>query len=96
MSINITAIVKSKTDSIESVKEHLIAMAENSKNEKNCLQYDLHQDANDPAVFIFHEIWESEAALATHNTQPYIREFVAKSESLLATPLTIFKTNKIR
>lgn len=95
MKINITAIVKSKIDSIEEVKSHLIEMATNSKNEDACLQYDLHQDKENPTYFFFHEIWESEEALALHNEQPYIKKFVARAAEILAEPVLVYKTNKI-
>lgn len=95
MKINITAIVKSNPDSIEETKNFLTEMALHSKKEDACIQYDLHQDKENPTLFIFHEIWESEEGLALHNTRPYIRGFVERASEILAEPVTIYKTNKI-
>lgn len=95
MKINLTAIIKSKPESREEVKVLLLNMVENSKKEKACLQYDLHQNQEDDAVFIFHEIWENEAGLELHNTQPYIQKFIRESGNLISEPILIYKTDKI-
>lgn len=92
MKINITAIVKSKPDTIEEVKSYLTEMAINSKNEKACIQYDLHQDSENQTHFFFHEIWENGESLALHNTQPYIQRFVVRASEILAEPVLVYKT----
>ncbi|RZK12391.1 MAG: antibiotic biosynthesis monooxygenase [Flavobacterium sp.] len=95
MKINITAIVKSNPNSIEETKMLLTEMAVNSKKEKACIQYDLHQDKENPSFFIFHEIWESEEGLAFHETQVHFQKFKAKTSALLAEPIIVYKTDKI-
>ena len=95
MKINITAIIKSKPETTEATKEILTEMAINSKNEKACIQYDLHQSIEEPTHFFFHEIWENEESLALHNTKPYIMKFVKQAETILAETPEIYKTNKI-
>ncbi len=95
MQINITAIVKSKPEMLEETKELLTEMAVNSKKETACMQYDLHQDRENPILFVFHEIWESEEGLALHEAQPYFQKFVAVAPELLLHPITVFKTNLI-
>lgn len=95
MRINITAIVKSNPNSIEETKNLLTEMAINSKQEEACIQYDLHQDKENPAYFFFHEIWESGEGLALHNTQSYIQKFAARASEILAEPVAIYKTEKI-
>lgn len=95
MKINITAIIKSKPETTEVTKEILTEMALNSKNEKACIQYDLHQSIEEPTCFFFHEIWEDEESLALHNTKPYILKFVKQAETILAETPEIYKTKKI-
>lgn len=95
MKINITAIIKSKLETVESTKELLTEMAINSKNEKACIQYDLHQSIEEPTHFFFHEIWENEEGLALHNTKSYIMKFVKQAETILAETPEIYKTHKI-
>jgi len=95
MKISITAIVKSKIETLQETKNILAEMAVDSKKEQACMQYDLHQDKENPALFIFHEIWENETGLALHETQSYFQNFRIKASELLAGPIIVYKTNKI-
>lgn len=95
MNINLTAIVKSKPEHTEEVKAYLLNMVDNSKKEEACLQYDLHQNNEEPTIFVFHEIWKDKEGLEAHNSQPYIQDFVKASEGLLEENVLIYKTQKI-
>jgi len=95
MKINITAILKSKPETIEITKALLTEMAVNSKQETACLQYDLHQSKEEPQYFFFHEIWDNEEDLELHNAKPYIQKFAEKASEILAETPKIYKTDKI-
>lgn len=95
MKINITAIIKSKPETIETTKALLTEMAVNSKQETACIQYDLHQSKDEPEYFFFHEIWDNEDDLDLHNAKPYIQKFIEKASEILAETPKIYKTNKI-
>lgn len=84
MKINITAIIKSKPETVEHTKEILTEIAISSKNEKACIQYDLHQSIEEPTHFFFHEIWENEKGLALHNTKSYIMKYVKQAETIFS------------
>lgn len=77
MKIYLTALIKSKPEHTTEVLELLQNMVINSRKETACLQYDLHQDNDDKNTFVFYEIWNSEAELAHHNEQPYLKAFIA-------------------
>ncbi|MFH7524990.1 putative quinol monooxygenase [Aeromonas enteropelogenes] len=47
--------------------------------ESGCLRYQLHQDLDHPHSWMLYEVWESEAALTTHQSQPHFIEFLAKT-----------------
>jgi len=93
MSIYLTAIVKSKPEAKEELSKILLYMVVQSKKEKACIQYDLHEDTS-LDLFIFHEEWADQAGLDLHNQQEYLLNFVAKS-SELTTEIVIHQTNKI-
>lgn len=95
MKINITAIIKSKPETIEITKALLTEMAIHSKQEMACLQYDLHQSQENPEYFFFHEIWDNAEDLELHNFKPYILKFAEQAPSLLAETPKIYKTTKI-
>ena len=95
MKINLTVIVKSKPESIETMKSLLQDLVLNSRKETACIQYDLHQDLEEPNVFIFHEIWEDQNGLDNHNQQPYIKSFLENSKSLFQEPTLFYSTTKL-
>jgi len=95
MAIHLTAIIKSRPEHTEEVKTYLLNMALHSKKEEACLQYDLHQNNEEPNIFVFHEIWKDAKGLEEHNAKPYIQDFVKASEALLEENVIIYKTQKI-
>jgi len=71
MEVNLTVILKSKSECRTELKAILKNLTENSKKESGCLQYDLHQNIEDPNVFILHEIWKNKKGLDLHKEQLY-------------------------
>jgi quinol monooxygenase YgiN len=45
-------------------------------SEPGTLAYLVHRDASSPGVRVFYELYENEAAFATHETQPHVRRFL--------------------
>ena len=76
MIINLTVILKSKSEFRDELKTNLENLVKNSRKETACLQYDLHQSIDDPNVFIFHEVWANKEGLDFHNKQLYLQEFI--------------------
>ncbi|TRX16715.1 antibiotic biosynthesis monooxygenase [Flavobacterium franklandianum] len=95
MPINLTVILKSKTESIETLKSHLLDLVQKTKKETACLQYDLHQSDQEPNTFIFHEVWENQSGLDHHNQQPYIQSFFQDAKLYLQETPIVYKTNKL-
>ena len=95
MQINLAVILNSKSEYREEMKIILENLAENSKQEEACLQYDLHQNIEDINVFLLHEVWKSKKGLDLHNEQSYLLEFIQKTDLFLEEKPTIFKTSRI-
>ena len=95
MMIHLTAILKSKEEFTEKVKEYLENLVENSRKESGCLQYDLHQDIENSNVFIFHEVWQNQEIFDLHNSQHYVKDFFELAPNLLEEKPAIFFTNKL-
>jgi quinol monooxygenase YgiN len=57
---------------------------ESSRREPGCLQYDLHQSSENPAQFMLHETWESDAALARHFETPQMKEWAKRRDAIVA------------
>ncbi|KRD12567.1 antibiotic biosynthesis monooxygenase [Flavobacterium sp. Root901] len=90
--ISITAIIKSKQENIDEVKNLIQNLVTQTRKEEACIRYDLHAADN---VFIIWEEWKDQAGLDIHNSQPYLQEFIQKSESLAAAPIQVYKTAQI-
>ncbi|MBC6110672.1 putative quinol monooxygenase [Pedobacter fastidiosus] len=93
MSIYLTAIVKSKADKIAELRSILLDMVSNSRMEKACIQYDLHESLAEN-TFIFQEEWADQSSLDAHNKQSYIQAFVKKAGALTDS-VVIYKTDKL-
>lgn len=80
----VTLVVKvvAKKDSVEELKRELLKMVEPTRREEGCMEYNLHQDNENPAVFFFYENWKSEEALEQHIAMPHFQGFVAATGSL--------------
>lgn len=46
-----------------------------SRAEPGCIEYHMLRDREDPTLFIFYEVWASQAALAEHTALPHMRAF---------------------
>lgn len=95
MKLYLIAIIKSKPEfqtEVQVMSENLVVQ---SNQESACIQYDLHQSTSDNNVFVFYEIWESQAGLDFHNAQAYIKAFVEVIPQKLQEAPTIYITKKI-
>lgn len=95
MEINLTVIIKSKSEYREELKLILENLVAQSRKETACLQYDLHQNIDHPNIFVFHEVWKNKEGLDLHNMQSYLQEFIQKTDLFLEENLTIYKTLRI-
>ena len=87
--ISITAIIKSKQENIEQVRNMVHHLVTETRKEDACIRYDLHTAEN---VFIIWEEWKDQAGLDIHNNQPYLQDFITESETLTASPIQVYKT----
>jgi Antibiotic biosynthesis monooxygenase len=56
--VTVVAKLIGNRDSVEAVKAELIKMIEPTRLEEGCIAYRLHQDNDDPSVFVFYETWQ--------------------------------------
>ncbi|GAB7026460.1 putative quinol monooxygenase [Geotalea toluenoxydans] len=83
---NLTVVAKvvAKKESIEALKAELIKLIPPTRKEEGCIEYRLHQDNHDPAVFIFYENWQNKDALDRHMASPHFTAYVKATEPLMA------------
>ena len=75
--LTIIATIVCKKEKIEFVKSEMLKLIDKTRAEEGCNNYDLHQDNSNPAHFVFHENWESEALLEKHLESQHIADYVA-------------------
>ncbi|HYY57771.1 MAG TPA: antibiotic biosynthesis monooxygenase [Pyrinomonadaceae bacterium] len=57
--LSVVARVKAVKGMEEKVRRECLALVELSRLERGCINYDLHQSADDPSLFMFYENWMS-------------------------------------
>lgn len=67
-------------DQIDLVKAELEKLIPITRAEAGCLQYDLHQDNENPAYFMFYENWESRELWQTHMNAPHMAAYMTATE----------------
>lgn len=87
--VTVLARMKAKEGIEERVKQELMALVAPSRSEKGCINYDLHQGADDQTLFMFYENWVSKEALDQHAQMPYLQTFGEKASELLTEPVEI-------
>ena len=78
--LTIVANIKAKSDKIELVKTELEKLIPITRAEEGCINYDLHQDNENPARFMFYENWESREHWQTHMGKPHLQDYLAATE----------------
>lgn len=78
--LTIVANIKAKSDKIELVKAELAKLIDITRAEEGCLQYDLHQDNENSAHFLFYENWESRELWQAHVNSQHLKDYMAATE----------------
>lgn len=78
--LTITGNILAKSDSIDLVKAELEKLVPITRAESGCIQYDLHQDNENPAYFMFYENWESRELWQTHMNAPHLAAYMQATE----------------
>lgn len=82
--LTIVANIKANPDQIDLVKTELLKLIEITRAETGCINYDLHQDNDNPAHFMFYENWESRELWQTHMNAPHLAAYMAATEGAVA------------
>ncbi len=78
--LTIVANIVAKEDNIELVKTELLKLVDITRAEEGCINYDLHQDNENPAHFTFYENWLSRELWQTHMANTHLAAYMAATE----------------
>ena len=82
--LTIVAHIRANPDQTDLVKSELLKLIPITRAERGCIQYDLHQDDQDPAHFLFFENWESRELWQDHMNAPHLAGFMQATEGAVA------------
>jgi len=82
--LTIVADIKAKSDQVDLVKAELLKLIATTRAEKGCINYDLHQDDEDPAHFLFYENWESRELWQAHMGNQHLKDYLAATDGAVA------------
>ena len=78
--LTIIAHITAKPDQVELVKRELLKLIPITRAEAGCINYDLHQDRENPARFLFFENWETRELWLAHSEARHIKDYLAATE----------------
>lgn len=92
--LTIVANIHADPDRIDLVKSELEKLVPITRAETGCIQYDLHQDNDDPAHFLFFENWETRALWQTHMNAPHLAAYMQATEGAV-TEFTLSEMTRV-
>ena len=80
--VTVVATFHAKPGKETELKAALTALVAPTRQEAGCLYYDLHILPEDPAKFLFHENWTSQAQLDAHLQSAHIKALLPRVDAL--------------
>ncbi|WP_270726262.1 putative quinol monooxygenase [Shimia sp. Alg240-R146] len=80
MSLTILAQITAAAGKEALVEDELKKLIDITRAEKGCINYDLHQDNENPGLFVFYENWESRELWQTHMNAPHLAAYMAATD----------------
>jgi len=74
--LTIVANIVAKQGQHELVKEELSKLLGPTRAEEGCINYDLHQDNEDPHQFLYFENWATRSLWLAHMETPHIKAYL--------------------
>lgn len=78
--LTIVARIVAKDEKRDLVKSELLKLIDITRAEKGCINYDLHQDNQNPNLFLFHENWESRDLWQIHMNNAHLADYMKATE----------------
>jgi len=76
--------IKAKKEFAHQVYQILLALVKPTlTQDPGCIQYDMHQDNDDPSLFYFIEKWESQALFDKHMNTVHVQSFIKSTEGMI-------------
>jgi len=90
-SLTVIAYIFAKRGEEQRVRAELLSLVDETRKEKGCINYDLHESEENPAHFLMYENWRSAADLEVHARSAHLRDFGSDMGQFLEKPPEITK-----
>lgn len=84
--VSVVAKLTAKEGQEQRVEKELLDLVEKTRQEKGCINYDLHVSLDKPGTFFFYENWVSKGCLDNHFETPHLTRLVKLQEELFSCP----------
>jgi len=81
--LTIVARILAKEEKGNFVKSELLKLIPITRVERGCINYDLHQDNENPNLFLFHENWESRKLWQVHMNNQHLKDYMTATEGAI-------------
>lgn len=81
--ITLVANINAKPEHAEHLKSELLKLAKASQAEQGAMQYNIHQDNDNPNNFITYEVWESHELMEQHGQSEHFQNFVKVTKDMI-------------
>lgn len=93
--VTVIARMQAKPDQVDELRAALDVLVAETRQEDGCAAYDLHVGADDPRLFMFHEIWETREHLEAHGQTDHINAFRERAPVLLDGTIKVDVVHKV-
>lgn len=73
------------------MRERLSSVVSRAQSEEGCLEFRLHENADDPGTFVLYEVWRTERDARRHLEQPAMQDFMAHRMEYLVTDVDVHR-----
>lgn len=87
--LTIIAVIEAKPGCEKRVRKALLALIPPTREEKGCVDYELHVQKDCKRSFLFYENWLAKSYLDKHLAMPHLKTFDHAARGLLAKPVSI-------
>ncbi|AML50145.1 putative quinol monooxygenase [Falsihalocynthiibacter arcticus] len=82
--LTIVANIRANPDQVDLVKAELLKLIDATRAEAGCVNYDLHQDNENPSHFMFYENWDTRELWQTHMNAPHLAAYMTATDGAVA------------
>ncbi|MFT5067966.1 MAG: quinol monooxygenase YgiN [Reinekea sp.] len=81
--LTIVAVIMVDPTKVDAIKPLFKLLIAETLSEAGCVQYDLHQDNQDPSRFLFFETWATRELWQDHMSAPHVKAFQSATDGIL-------------